>query len=227
MNTLKIYGPKFSYFVRSVRLMCQYKQLSYETTLAPFEKKILPFSDEHKRLHPFKKMPILIDGDLIIPETIAIARYLDTRSLNTPQLNKSTDKFSLFFGTAFEQAQTQALADMISQYVHYAIMKNLCLEFAFPKGPEGSIRINNINDELPKAHDSLKWLCTIIKDSHYCIHDQFSICDTYLIPMLDYLSRLPSPYNIISEYPVLERYIHFHQIQTYSEGVLGKPDMSN
>lgn len=207
-----LYGPGFSYFLRSVRLLLKYKGMEHTVSNAPYENEIPYFGKEHAELHPFKKIPVLVDGSFVLPETLAIAWYIESKT--GP---------SFLPGDAKQQAQIFSLACMISQYVHKAIIANIILEFRFPKGKEGSIRLDVINDNLPQAKDVLDWLVKQLDNRLYLVADQFTLADAYLIPMIDYLHQLPAPYNLSLVHESLCQYINHHREQDYSIGVLGRP----
>ncbi|HEY7773181.1 MAG TPA: glutathione S-transferase family protein [Marinagarivorans sp.] len=220
MEALKLYGPSFSSFLRSMRLICQYKGLAHEATLAPFGELIRPFSDEHAALHPFKKMPVLLDGDLILQESSAIARYLDDK------VGGGKAAPPLYPADPTLNAQVSAQASMLSLYVIKPLMSNLVLEFFLPKGENGKVRIDVVKAALPEAERLLLWLDNRIGDKPFYIAEQFTLCDALLIPMLDYMNQLAEPYNQLPKFPPLQRYLAFQQQQYYSEGLLGKPDLS-
>ena len=210
MSTLKLYGPEFSYFLRSVRLLCQFKGLAYEVTRAPYGKEIPILGDEHASLHPFRKLPVLIDGDLVLPETMAIAFYLESKP--GP---------SFLPGSTEGKAKILAQAGIISLYAHQHLVKNLLLEFAFPKGDQGNVRIDVVKDNLPAAQNAMRWIADSVGSAQYFIAGQFTLCDAYLIPMLDYIDQLPEPFCINKHYANLNDYLAFQRAQTYAEGVLG------
>ena len=75
--TLHIFGPAFSTLARSVRLYCEEKGLAYTHGLILDGEQVQLRSPEHLRLHPFGKVPVLLDGEARVFETTSICRYLD------------------------------------------------------------------------------------------------------------------------------------------------------
>lgn len=70
---LKVTGVGLSPFVRKVRVILAEKGLEYDHDgMLP-----LGVSDEYKEKHPLGKIPILEDGDRVIPDSSAIAHYLE------------------------------------------------------------------------------------------------------------------------------------------------------
>lgn len=158
-------------------------------------------------------MPVLIDGDFVLPETMAIARYLEHQP--GP---------SFLPGDARQQARITSVACMIWQYVHKAIVANMLLEFRFPKGEGGKIRIDVINENLPQAKAVLEWVLAQLDGRLFIVGEQFTLADAYLIPMLDYLHQLPEPWNLSKQHSALCHYIEYHRAQAYCQRVLLQPN---
>ncbi len=71
--SLKLIGAGLSPFVRKVRVALIEKGLEYEhDPMLP-----LGVSDDYKRLHPQGKVPLMTDGDRVIPDSSAICAYLE------------------------------------------------------------------------------------------------------------------------------------------------------
>ena len=70
---MKLYGGTLSPFVRKVRIALEEKGLPYEIErLAP-----VPKTPELLALHPMGKIPILRDGDVVVPDSSVICAYLE------------------------------------------------------------------------------------------------------------------------------------------------------
>ena len=211
MSILKLYGPEFSYFLRVVRLLCQFKGIEHEVTRAPFGEEIPFFGDTHASLHPYRKLPVLIEGSTVIPETMAMAHYLESKP--GP---------SFIPGEARDRAEILSLAGIISLYIHQSVMRDIVLEFAFPKGNEGQIRFDLVEQNIAAANKALAWVSGALGCGGFFAADRFTLCDAYLVPMLDYLGQLPSPFDLNKFFPVLCDYLEFQRRQKYAEGILGK-----
>ncbi len=71
--SLKLSGVNLSPFVRKVRVVLAEKGLDYDhDPLMPFA-----FPDEYAAKHPLKKIPLLEDGEKVIPDSSAICAYLE------------------------------------------------------------------------------------------------------------------------------------------------------
>ena len=90
--SLKLIGAHISPFVRKVRAVLAEKNLSYEhDPMVPFG-----ISDEYKLLNPLGKIPVLTDGDKVLPDSSAICVYLEKIEPNP----------SLYSDDAYELART-------------------------------------------------------------------------------------------------------------------------
>ena len=77
---IRIIGNHVSPYARKVFLALEHKGVDYE--IDP----IVPFfgGDEFTRLNPLRRIPVLIDGDLVIPDSTVICEYLDDRYPEKP-----------------------------------------------------------------------------------------------------------------------------------------------
>jgi glutathione S-transferase len=89
MPRLRIIGSYVSPYVRKVLACMLLKGLDYE--IDP----ITPFygGDEFERLSPLRRIPVLIDGDLVLCDSSVICAYLDEAYPGTPLLpEKAADR---------------------------------------------------------------------------------------------------------------------------------------
>lgn len=79
-----IVGSPVSPYVRKILAILHLKRLDYE--LDP----ITPFygNDEFSKLSPLRRIPVLIDGDLVVNDSTVIAEYLDEAYPDVPVLPK-------------------------------------------------------------------------------------------------------------------------------------------
>jgi glutathione S-transferase len=68
---MKLYGAALSPFVRKVRIVLEEKGIPYDFASA------VPLPAEVLARHPQRKMPILQDGDLFVPDSSVICAYLE------------------------------------------------------------------------------------------------------------------------------------------------------
>ena len=193
-KAVQIYGPKFSNFVRTVMLVCEETNTPYQVGFEVNGKDIVSKSKEHLALHPFGKLPVLIEDQLVLPETASIIRYLDKNK----QLQPSD---------VIEAARHDALCAHISIDIDKVLLREYLLEFAFPKGAENSVRFDIVNEIRPKVANTLAIIEKMLNEDSALSTTQFTLADALLAPMVHYLSSLPLDYNLLPDYPRVEQYL--------------------
>jgi glutathione S-transferase len=72
---MKLYGTRLSPFVRKVKIALEEKGISHESgDLVP-----LPKTPELLAMNPLGKIPILRDGDVVVPDSSVICAYLEAK----------------------------------------------------------------------------------------------------------------------------------------------------
>lgn len=185
---LHILGPQYSTFVRSVQLCCEEKQLGY-TVGQTIDGETIPMRD--KRLyqyHPFGKVPVLIHNGQHYFETTSICRYLDNCFSATP----------LQPASAADKAEVDQWANCLALYVDQIFIRRYVVEFAFPKGENDTVRQAEVEEVEPEVIRLLNLLDKEMAEKAFFKSDTFSIADAILIPMLDYVERLPHSDRLFS-----------------------------
>ncbi|MCX4027370.1 glutathione S-transferase family protein [Endozoicomonas sp. SM1973] len=205
-----IYGPNFSSFVRSVRLVCEEKNISYTTGFSVNGEEIPFKSDKHYKLHPFGKLPVLIHADASICETVAICRYLD-QEFPGPELQPSDP---------VARAKHDQWCSLIAGDIDQAIVRKYLLEFAFPKGENGTIRVDKVKAAEPGVEKALIVLSHQLADQLYIVGDSFTIADALLVPILDYLFSHSEIKYMIEKHSKLQDYLNrVSERKSFQKGV--------
>lgn len=186
--TLYILGPEFSNFVRSVMLCCEEKGLTdYRYGMAPEGSEIAFKSPEHLRLHPYGKVPVLIHDGRSLFETTSICRYLD-QAFGGPALQPEEPR---------ARAQVDERCAEIALYIDHALVREVLLEFAFPKGADGGVRLDVVEDKLPGAHKALARVEEMLGANPFICGESYTLADALITPMLDYIARIPMGDEVI------------------------------
>src|ERR1044071_6611119 len=112
MADVTLYGDSPSTYVRTARLACHEKGVSYNLEHADLAGE--PFA----KLHPFRKMPAMRHGDFVVYETSAITRYID----------------AAFPGPALQPADLKARARMdqgvsaVSDYCYQTMIREIVIQ---------------------------------------------------------------------------------------------------
>lgn len=213
---LTILGIQMSNLVRSLQIICQYKGLAYELQTELDGKPLMENPEAHSKYHPFRKFPVLIDGDFSLPESMSIARYLEQMFDDKPLLPSDPK----------ERAIHDAWLNHIAITIDKAIVRDILVELAFPKGENGQVRFDYVKAALPALHQALDVLDQQLAGNEYLMGNRFSLCDAFALPMLDYLDVISFPDNPLQHYPKLINYIERLRQLPCCEGVLTPPNLS-
>lgn len=211
---LHIYGPAFSTLVRSVRLYCLEKGLNVGSGMAVDGRPVPLHSAEHFALHPFGQMPVLLhDGNRVF-ETLAICRYLDR--IYPDSSLEPTD------------VATQALVDQwasaLITTVDTRLIRHYLLRVAGPRVIEP---LNG--QELAQTEMVVDQTLTVLErelgEKGFFCGARFSLADALLVPMLDYLTRVPNS-EWLAGHPALAAYLQRLRQRPSGREVLVAPDFA-
>lgn len=167
----------------------------------PFEGiKLQLFKGEHKtpaflKINPYGRVPVLVDDDLVLSESIAICLYLADKYADkeliptpgTPERGKH-DQWLLFCATELEQPLWQ-----IRRHTQlYTTEKRLPAEVEIAK--------ENFHKAATILEDALR-------DKIYIVEDKFSVADI----VVTYTLIWADAYNLLSHFPVLKNYMNEHK----------------
>jgi glutathione S-transferase len=169
-----VYGVPLSSYVRTVRMTCAEKGVPHR-----FEP-IQLGSSEHRRRHPFLKIPTASHGDFELFETSAICHYID-KAFEGPQLVPSAAK---------ELARMEQWISVINCYVYRDTISNYVLQYVLPslegrqpdraKIDAGLDAMKNAISELDRAYEGREWIA-----------GTFGLADLFVGPVISSVILFP------------------------------------
>ncbi len=190
MAELEIMGVPFSNYVRSIRMLCEEKGITYKLT--PLQ----PQSPEVKAIHPAGQIPVMRHGNLTLFESKAIATYIDRT----------------FPGQRFIPDDTCETAQ-VEQWVSYGNVKVdrwIMREFVVPsvffdktKGPDTA----RIAAALPEIDKCCNALDEAVAQTGHLVGSRLTYADMNVIPMLSTLLGFPAGKDILANYNSLSAYV--------------------
>jgi glutathione S-transferase len=165
-----LYGGKLSPFVMRPLLVSRAK--GAEVTLASFEGGIK--SPEYLALCPTGKMPLLVDGDLALPESQVIADYLDM----------------VLPGPAMVPADPRgaAMVRLLTRLVDTYMVPSLGGLFRGRENPAG------VPDAMKGMGEALGYIEHYRRADDACAFgDSFTMADAAMIPVFFFLDALDGP----------------------------------
>ncbi|MBV9520579.1 MAG: glutathione S-transferase family protein [Hyphomicrobiales bacterium] len=191
----RIFGAKYSVYVRIVRLVLAEKGVDYE--LLPvdvFAKGGPPF--DYLDRHPFGRIPAFEHKGFSLYETSAVTRFVD-EAFEGPKLQSSNIR---------ERARCNQLMSIADNYVYPHLVWGIYVERV------SKPRRGDITDEakvaaaIPKARTCLKAISDLMGVNPWLAGKQLSLADLYVAPMLDYFLMVPEGGEMIQEYGNLEEW---------------------
>ena len=171
---VKIYGNIVSRTSRNL-WMLEELDIEYEhISLDWINKEQL--SPDYLKINPAGKVPTLVDGDIIISESIAINLYLAQKF----------GKSSLWPKTEEGQAQCLQWSFWASSELEPVIYPRY-REFYMKK--EGDRNLNLIDELTEKSGEILNYLNTCLSNSDYLTGNTFSVADLNVSVIMEYLDR--------------------------------------
>ena len=181
MSDITIFGLPPSSYVRTVRILCEEKGISYD--IQPVELG----SEAHKKLHPFGKMPAMKHGDVHLFETAAICTYLDN----------VFDGPTLVPGDAKTRAQMDQWISAIDCYIYPHLIPQYALKYIF--APEGGPDREAIDNVTPLLNNDIAMLDGLYAGSKFMFGDDFTLGDAFVAPIINTVKNFPEAQAALKE----------------------------
>jgi glutathione S-transferase len=165
-----LYGGLLSPYVMRAALVAKHKGLDLPVKQPEGGLK----TPEFLKLNPIGKMPTLVDGDFVLPESDVIAQYLDEAFPQKPVLPADPKQ--------------RAKVRLISRLVDVYMAPNLGPLFQSMKGEAA----DNAIAGMTKALDYIEHF---LEGDPYAVCNQFSLADCALIPFFFFLDVFDASYN--------------------------------
>jgi glutathione S-transferase len=168
MADIRIHGVPPSTFTRTVRLACHEKGIDYE--LVP------TMPSEITALNPFRKIPVITRGEVVLFESTAIVRYLD-RTFAGPRLWPEES-----VAAANCDQWISAICDSLAN----AALRYMASRYGFLPVPAEMQRLY-----LEKTREVLPIFDRQLGRTRYLAGDSMTAADLFLAPLLFYFPDIP------------------------------------
>ncbi|WP_309643506.1 glutathione S-transferase family protein [Phenylobacterium sp.] len=147
-------------------------------------------SEEHLRLHPFGKMPVLQHGDLFLYETLAITHYID-RAFEGPPLQPED---------AIGQAQVLRWVSIVNAYV-FPVMNRFVKERLVR--PAWGFDADQAFLESARAplQMQIRLIGEAVGETGFLVGRRLTLADCYLLPHLLFFSHTPEGAALLGQAP--------------------------
>ncbi len=189
--TCTLYGYKYSVYNRVARICLTEKKVFYKTCeVNPFDPKSYPAFSE---LHPFFKVPVLVDGDFKIYETAAITRYIDEKYSGPNIQPKDPEKI----------ARMTQIISMIDSYGYWPLVRQVFSHQVFRPQMGEEFDKEEISLGLLESEKFLSAIEQIFSDDRFICGHSISLADIHLAPMVDYFQQASEGKLLLSNFEKL------------------------
>lgn len=168
---MKLYNSQLSPYSARVRLAIYAKGLDVEIVDGFSTPKL---EAELERLNPMQKVPLLVDGDTVIPESEVICEYFE----------------DMHMGVSLRPDEPDARARMrlLSRIGDLYVMEPMTTLFGHinPKGRD-QVLVDRMLAELAKG---MHWLSAYLDGAPYAIGNRLTLADCTLAPMLFFYEQI-------------------------------------
>ena len=197
MAKLEIIGFDISNWVRAARIACEEKGVEYELTANGMTAIGDIKSEKHLKLHPFCRIPAMRHGDVVLFETAAICRYVDSMFDGPP----------LVPGDPLEAARMEQWVGAMLDYVSRSIMGRCVVQYVLPRLTGKPIDRAMIDAAIPDIRAHLAILDRALSRGSFFHGDKPYIDDFILMPMIDALIAVaPEGPGLVAEAPNVARH---------------------
>jgi glutathione S-transferase len=190
-----IYGPSFSTYARTARLVLEEKGVAYELRPVNIMAGEGQASD-HTRRHPFGKVPAFEHDGFSLYETVAIARYID-RVFPGPSLQPSDPR---------QAARMDQIIAVIDSYAYGAIVgklvwQRLVVPMQGGQGDEGIVQ-----GSMDMVRLCLSEFERLKGSQPFLAGSEISLADCFLAPIFGYLTMTPDAEGLLQSTPGLRQW---------------------
>jgi len=180
MVKVELHGYQYSVYTWIGRLALHEKGIGYQGV------EVNPFADDvpagYLAMHPFRRVPTLVNGDFVLYETNAITRYID-EAFPGPKLQPNEPA---------QRARVDHIISVIDNYAYWPLVRQVFSHGVFRP------RLGRPSDQseyqrgLEAAQLVLLALDRLACGGEFLVADSLSLADIHLAPMIGYFTSAPS-----------------------------------
>jgi len=189
-GTLTLLGNPSSSYVRTARM--GFAEKGVAITLKP----VASHSPELLAVHPFGRMPALLDGETAIWETTAILRFVDESFGDGPLLTP---------GRISDRVQCDQWVSAVNCYLYDTMVRRYVLQYIYPQGEAGQPDRKVIDQAVSEMPAQLAALEKVYERSDFIAGEGISFADLFVAPILHYLEQMPEGKRLLTDMPNIRR----------------------
>ncbi len=189
MAEIIIHTVSMSPYGWTARILAAEKGVAFDTVHADVA------SPGYEHLHPFRKMPVLTHGEIVVYESLAIAHYID-RAFDGPALQPSD---------VLGQAEALTWVSVVNAYMFPTMNGLVKQRFAMATGGEAN------EAALAELREPLAGQLALIEAAvsvrPFLVGHAFTIADAFLMPQLHYATFTPEGLDALAAAPATEAWL--------------------
>jgi glutathione S-transferase len=192
--TLDLHGYRYSVYSWIARFALEEKRVDYRwIEVNPFAPDV---PEDYLTLHPFKRVPALVDGSFRIYETGAITRYVD-EAFPGPDLQPPTPQ---------HRARMNQLISVVDSYVYWPFVRQVFSHRVFRPRLGRTPDLTEIDEGLQAAAIALAAMERLAAEAPYLCGPEMSLADIHLAPMIGYFAMAEEGAGLLQWQPKLSRW---------------------
>lgn len=183
--TIELHGYQYSVYAWIAHFALHEKGVDYRwVEVDPFAADL---SADYLALHPFGRVPTLVDGDFTLFETTAITRYVD-EAFDGPVLQPSAPRL---------RARTNQILSIVDSYVYWPLVRQVFSHGVMaPRIGRPSVA-SEYRMGLAAAPRILKALDDLIVGDPFLVGDTVTLADIHLAPMMSYFASASDGFEML------------------------------
>ncbi|MEM9218856.1 MAG: glutathione S-transferase family protein [Cyanobacteria bacterium P01_F01_bin.150] len=191
MTQLTVYGPTISTYVRTVRMVLEETNTSYELQDVDI---FTARTSEYLELNPFGKVPAMkVDGQILY-ETSAIVEYLNVAVADRAFVPEDP----------MGQARMRQIMSIMDNYLYGPAISEITIQRLIVPSQGGQPDEAAIQNAVPKAKTALDAIESISSCDPFLLGNTITLADFYLMPVVLYLSKTPEMSPVTAQTPKLK-----------------------
>ena len=186
--SVHLYGYQYSVYAWIARLAMHEKGIGYTwVEINPFARDV---PADYLAMHPFGRVPTLINGDFVLFETSAITRYVD-EAFEGRRLQPVNPQ---------DRGRVSQIISVIDSYAYWPLVRQVFSHGIFRP------RLGHPADPIEyqrglEAAPSVLWaLDQLASEGGFLVADSLSLADIHLAPMIAYFTSDPSGETLLKQH---------------------------
>ena len=193
--SVELHGYQYSVYAWIARFALHEKDVSYDwVEINPFAEQV-PAS--YLAMHPFKRVPVLVDDDFVVYETAAITRYVD-EAFGGPALQPNSPK---------ARARCSQIISIVDSYAYWPLVRQVFSNGFLRPRTSRPVDTGELRNGLAEAPRVLSALEAIASDAPFLCGDALSLADIHLAPMIGYFALAPDGRYLLDRYSRLSEWL--------------------